>query len=119
MRVAIPSTGPNLDDMVEARIELCACFIIFDFVTMEFEAIPNPNSIKRIDNGILAVQSLVEKDVAVVLTGYCNTSTFKVFNEVNIQVITGVTGPVRNVIQHYNRGFFKNFMNIDTDNISA
>ncbi len=119
MKIAIPATGPSLNDMVEARIEFCACFIIFDLITMEFEVIPNPNSTKRIGVGILTVQTLVKRGVSVVLTCYCNSRTFNVLNGVNIQVVTGVTGPVRKVVQHYNRGFFKNFMNMDPGYISA
>lgn len=119
MKIAIPSTGPSLYDMVEVRMEISAYFIIYDLMSGEFEVIPNSNSKKRIDSGILAVQFLLEKGVSVVLTGYCNMNVLKAFNDVNIQVLTGVSGFVRKVIQQYNKGFFKNFMNMNTEHISA
>ena len=38
MKIAITSTGPTLDDMMEARFGRCAYFLIIDLETMEFDS---------------------------------------------------------------------------------
>ena len=43
MKIAVTSTGPTLDDAVEARFGRCAYFLVIDPDTLGFEAIENPN----------------------------------------------------------------------------
>ena len=43
MKIAVTSTGPTLDDDVEARFGRCQYFLIVDSETMQTEAIENPN----------------------------------------------------------------------------
>ncbi|GAG38747.1 unnamed protein product, partial [marine sediment metagenome] len=43
MKIAISSTGQNLDASVDARFGRCQYFIIIEPGMMEFEAIPNPS----------------------------------------------------------------------------
>ena len=38
MKIAVTSTGPTLDDMMEARFGRCPYFLIIDLDNMEFEA---------------------------------------------------------------------------------
>jgi predicted Fe-Mo cluster-binding NifX family protein len=43
VKIGITSTGPTLDDQVEARFGRCAYFLVVDTGSMEFEALENPN----------------------------------------------------------------------------
>jgi predicted Fe-Mo cluster-binding NifX family protein len=115
MKIAIAAAGSSLDAIVENRIENVCCFFIFDLRTMEYETVFNREGEQSIVNSIQLAKFLKEIDVSVVLTGYCSIHTIKLLDDANIEVITGVTGSVREVAQHYNLGFFKNFMHLDTD----
>ncbi len=104
MKIAVTSTGPTLDDMVEARFGRCPYFLIIDPDTMEFEAINNANIALGGGAGIQSAQLMASKGVSAVLTGNCGPNAFQTFGATNIQVITGVSGPVRQAVEQYKSG---------------
>ena len=104
MKIAVTSTGPTLDDMVEARFGRCAYFLIIDPDTLEFEALENPNIALGGGVGIQSAQLMAEKGVSTVLTGNCGPNAFQTFGAANIQVITGVSGQVRQAVEQYKSG---------------
>ena len=108
MKIAVTSTGPTLDDMMEARFGRCAYFLIVDLDTMEFEALENPNIALGGGAGIQSAQLMAEKGVSTVLTGNCGPNAFQTFGAANIQVITGVSGQVRQAVEHYKSGALSN-----------
>ena len=69
MKMTVTSTGPALDDNVEARFGRCPYFLIIDTDTMQLEAIENPNMALGGGAGIQSAQLMSEKAVTTVLTG--------------------------------------------------
>ena len=106
MKIAVTSTGPALDDHVEARFGRCPYFLIINTDTMQFEAIENPNIALGGGAGIQSAQLMSEKGVTTVLTGNCGPNAFSVFGQAGIQVIVGVSGPVRNAVEQFKAGAF-------------
>jgi len=106
MKIAVTSTGPTLDDNVEARFGRCPYFLIIDTDTMQLEAIENPNIVLGGGAGIQSAQLMSEKGVTAVLTGNCGPNAFNVFGQAGIQVIVGVSGPVRNAVEQFKTGAF-------------
>ena len=106
MKIAVTSTGPTLDDNVEARFGRCAYFLIIDTDTMQYEAIENPNIALGGGAGIQSAQLMSEKGVTTVLTGNCGPNAFNVFGQAGIQVIVGVSGVVRNAVEQFKTGAF-------------
>jgi len=104
MKIAVTSTGPTLDDNVEARFGRCHYFLIIDTDTMQLEAFENPNMALGGGAGIQSAQLMSEKGVAIVLTGNCGPNAFNVFGQAGIQVIVGVSGPVRNAVEQFKTG---------------
>jgi len=104
MKIAVTSTGPTLDDNVEARFGRCPYFLIIDTDTMQFEAIENPNIALGGGAGIQSAQLMSEKGVTTVLTGNCGPNAFNVFGQAGIQVIVGVSGVVRNAVEQLKTG---------------
>ncbi len=104
MKIAVTSTGPTLDDNVEARFGRCPYFLIIDTDTMQLEAIENPNMALGGGAGIQSAQLMSEKGVITVLTGNCGPNAFNVFGQAGIQVIVGVSGPVRNAVEQFKTG---------------
>jgi len=101
MKITVTSTGPTLDDMMEARFGRCPYFLIIELETMEFEALENPNIALGGGAGIQSAQLMAEKGVSTVLTGNCGPKAFQIFGAANIQVITGVSGQVRQAVEQY------------------
>jgi len=106
MKIAVTSTGPSLDDNVEARFGRCAYFLIIDTDTMQYEAIENPNIALGGGAGIQSAQLMSQKGVTTVLTGNCGPNAFNVFGQAQIQVIVGVSGQVRSAVEQFKAGVF-------------
>ena len=59
MKIAISSTGPDLDAEVDPRFGRCECFVIVDSETKEFEVLDNQAGMKSGGAGIQAAQMVV------------------------------------------------------------
>ena len=104
MRIAISAAGPTLDADVDPRFGRCQYFIIADPETMEFEALENSSAMASGGAGISAAQMIVGKGVDAVLTGNCGPNAYQVLSAAGLQVITGVSGKVKDAIQGYKSG---------------
>jgi predicted Fe-Mo cluster-binding NifX family protein/ferredoxin len=104
MKVAVTSSGPTLDDQVEARFRRCPYFLIVDTDSMQFEAVENPNIALGGGAGIQSAQMMAEKGVSHVLTGNCGPNAFRVFGEAGVEVVVGVVGPVRKAVERFKAG---------------
>jgi len=104
MKIAVTSTGPKLDDAVEARFGRCPYFLIVEPEAMEIESIQNPNISLGGGAGIQSAQLMSSKGVSVVLTGNCGPNASRTFGAAGIQVITGVSGRVREAVELFKAG---------------
>ena len=107
MKIAISSTGPTLDAEVDPRFGRCQYFIVADTETMEFEALDNASAMSSGGAGISAAQMIAGKGVGAVLTGNCGPNAYQVLSPAGIKVITGVSGKVKDAIEGYRAGRFK------------
>ena len=107
MRVAVSATGSTLDAEVDPRFGRCPYFIIVDPDTMQFEALENSSAMQAGGAGISTGQMITSKGVQVVLTGNCGPNAYQVLSAAGLQVITGVSGKIRDAIQAYKSGQFQ------------
>ncbi len=106
MKIAITATGPTLDAEVDPRFGRCQYFIIADPETMEFEALENSSAMAGGGAGISTGQMIASKGVTAVLTGNCGPNAYQVLSAAGLQVITGVSGRVKDAIEEYKLGTF-------------
>ena len=106
MRIAITATGPTLEDEVDPRFGRCPYFIIVDPKTLEFEALENSSAMAAGGAGISTGQTIVEKGVEAVLTGNCGPNAYQVLSAAGLQVITGISGKIKDAIEEYKLGTF-------------
>lgn len=106
MRIAITATGPTLEDKVDPRFGRCPYFIIVDPETLDFEALENSSAMAAGGAGIATGQMIAGKGVEAVLTGNCGPNAHQVLSAAKIQVITGVSGIVKDAIEEYKLGTF-------------
>jgi predicted Fe-Mo cluster-binding NifX family protein len=108
MKIAISSTGTNLDATVDQRFGRCQYFLIIDPETMEYKSIDNAASMASGGAGSSAAQAIAgEGDVEAVLTGNCGPNAFSVLDAAKIRVITGVYGSVKDAVDRYAKGELK------------
>ena len=107
MKVAVSATGVDLNAQIDPRFGRCANFVIVDTDTMEFEAIQNPYITAGGGAGIQSAQLVANKGVQAVLTGNCGPNAFQTLSAAGVQVITGVSGTVREAVEGYKSGQFQ------------
>ena len=107
MKIAISAAGAGLEADAEPRFGRCRYFIIADPETLEFEAMDNSAAMAAGGAGISAAQAIANKGVQVVLTGNCGPNAYQVLSAAGIQVITGVSGKIKDVIEGYRSGKYK------------
>ncbi len=106
-KICITSRGETLQSEVDPRFGRCACFIVADTESGEFEAIRNPNIDSSGGAGIQSGQLISEKEVHVVLTGNVGPNAYQTLNAAGVSVITGVSGTIQEVIEKYKKGELK------------
>lgn len=104
MKIAVSAVAASLDSEVDPRFGRCQYFIIADTETLQFEAVENSSSAVSGGAGIAAAQLIAEKGVKAVLTGNCGPNAYRVLSASGIEVVTGVSGKVRDAIEAYRRG---------------
>lgn len=106
MRIAVTSTGPTLDDRVSTEFNDSKYLLIVDFDTLKYEAMVSP---VMLDDGPAAgkllAQQLLQAGVSKVLASHLNFNMLKSFltslRGTGIQIIDGMSGSVRNVVQRF------------------
>ncbi len=104
MKIAVSSTGSDLDSQVDPRFGRCKYFLIIDSETMEFEAIENANAAAGGGAGIQSAQLVVDKGATAVLTGNCGPNAYRTLEAGNVKVITGISGSVKDAIEKFKSG---------------
>jgi predicted Fe-Mo cluster-binding NifX family protein/ferredoxin len=106
MKIAVTSKGNNFDDQVDPRFGRCSYFLIIETETMKLDPIENPNIALGGGAGIQSAQLMAERDVKVILTGNCGPNAFQTMNAAGIEVIVGVSGKVRDVVEQFKSGLY-------------
>jgi predicted Fe-Mo cluster-binding NifX family protein len=107
MKIAVSANGPTLDAEVDPRFGRCPYFIIADPETMEFETIDNASALAAGGAGISAAQMVAGKGVAAIITGNCGPNAHQVLSAAGIEMITGASGKVKDVLESYRAGKLK------------
>lgn len=87
MKVAITSTGDNLDSPMDQRFGRCAWFVIYDDETKGVEILPNPNKEALDGAGPAAVQLVASRKVSKIVSGEFGIKIKSLLDSMKIQMI--------------------------------
>jgi predicted Fe-Mo cluster-binding NifX family protein len=104
MKIAFSSTGKDLDSEIDPRFGRCAYFLIVNLDDMSFEAIENESMSLGGGAGIQSGQFIANTGASVLITGNVGPNASRTLNAAGIDVIVGVSGPIRDAIERYKRG---------------
>jgi predicted Fe-Mo cluster-binding NifX family protein len=102
MKIAVTSTGTDLDSQVDPRFGRAAYILIVDSDSFDFEVLDNKENVNALKGaGIQAASTLSSKGAEVLLTGFCGPNAFKALNAGKIGVANDANGTVREAVQAY------------------
>ena len=105
MKLAITSTGKDLDSNLDPRFGRTSFFVMVDSETMAFEVVENSQNLNLPQGaGIQAGKTIVDNKVEVLITGHCGPKAFKVLRSAGIEVMTGAGWTVTDAIAQFNNG---------------
>ncbi|OQX27240.1 MAG: hypothetical protein BWK80_06365 [Desulfobacteraceae bacterium IS3] len=104
MKVAVSSTGKDINSKIDLHFGRCAYFVIADTETMQTEVCENQSATLSMGAGIEAARFVVSKGVNAVLTGICGPKAEQVFQAAGIQIIQGQNGTVLSAIERFKSG---------------
>jgi predicted Fe-Mo cluster-binding NifX family protein len=104
LKIAISAEGPGLEAKVGERLGTSQYLILVDLVTMDVEAVPNPGSSGGSGAGMQVVALALSKKVNAVLTGYCSPTAERYLLSHDVEVFTGVSGVVAELVDEIKTG---------------
>lgn len=105
MRIAVTSTGKDLDANTDPRFGRAAYFIIVNPETMKYETVENSQNLNLPQGaGIQAGKTVIENKADVLVTGNCGPKAFKVLQSAGVKIFTGAQGSVSDAVLQYKNG---------------
>lgn len=107
MRIAITSEGPSLDARIDGRFGRCRYFLIVNTDDLSFEVIENHNAALGGGAGIQSAQMVADREVTHVFTGACGPNAYQVLSAAGIEVVTGCSGMVTDVVDQFRNDSYR------------
>jgi predicted Fe-Mo cluster-binding NifX family protein len=105
MKIAVTSTGRDLDSPVDPRFGRAAYILIVDTDSMDVEVLDNAENVNAFKGAGIQVATMInDKHADVLLTGYCGPNAFKALEVANIKVASDVSGTVREAVDAFSAG---------------
>jgi len=116
MKIAVSANGNDLESLLDPLFGRCPCFIIVDTDDLSFEAFDNPNVSAGQEAGIKSARFIASKGVKIIITGKCGPKAVKELSDSGIEIIVGLMGTVKQVIERFNTG---DLLRTDRSNVEA
>ena len=104
MKIAISSSGKDLEAQLDPRFGRCRYFLIVDTDNLDFQALDNENGALGGGAGVQSAQFVVSKGVEAVITGSCGPNAMQVILAAGVKVYTGQSGTVKDIVEAYKGG---------------
>lgn len=87
MKIAITSSGNNLESVIDQRFGRCQYFTVYDTETRGIEFFPNPNKDAMEGAGPASVQLLASKGVQKIISGEFGIKIKSLLDSLKIQMV--------------------------------
>lgn len=101
MKICITSTGKDLNAQIDPRFGRCTYFLFVNTDNMDIEVVSNESALTMGGAGIQAAQMVAQKKAKCVITGNIGPNAFQTLKAANIEVVTGVSGKVKDAVEEY------------------
>jgi predicted Fe-Mo cluster-binding NifX family protein len=104
MKLAVSSTGQNIDSPIDPRFGRCMNFLIVDSETMSSTIVPNSSVNTAHGAGIGAAQNVASLGVKAIITGHVGPNAHKALSGAGIEIYTVPSGTVKEAVEKFNNG---------------
>ncbi len=102
MRIAISSTGPELESAVDSRFGRCAGFLIYDLDNDTHEFVDNGQNREAASGaGVQAGRTVVAQNVSAVLTWHCGPKASQVLEQGGVTIHNGYDGTIQDAVAKF------------------
>ncbi len=102
MKIALTTSGNNLNAPLDPRLGRTARFLVYDTETRTFELIDNSQNLNAAQGaGIQAAQTIASTGAAAVITGHCGPKAFRVLSASGIAVYPTTARSVQQALSLY------------------
>ena len=102
MRIAVPSTGENIESLISARLGRCRYIITYDTDSREYFSIPNPGVLLRDGSGIKTVEVIINTGANTLLSKQIGVKAYSVLSKehINVHILNSISS-VKEAINKY------------------
>lgn len=102
MKIAVSSTGPDVNSQVDPRFGRAKYFIIYDTESNETKVIDNTVNLNAAQGaGIQSAQNIVDNGVNTLVTGNVGPKAFNVLQIAGVNVFTGASGSISDALKSW------------------
>ncbi|HPJ67275.1 MAG TPA: NifB/NifX family molybdenum-iron cluster-binding protein [Desulfobacteraceae bacterium] len=105
-KIAVPADAPDLDARVAGRLGLAPYLLVIDTKDMSFEAVKGADRTTGPGAGIQIVTQALGMNARTLLVNYISPGIARTLEKNGIEVISPVTGTVREALESYMSGSF-------------
>ena len=106
MKIAVPADGPSLEAWVQIKLGTTPYLLVVDSDDLSFEVLDGPPPSLGSGAGVQALSIVLGKGANVILVGYISPNISKPLQKNGIEVVTSVSGSVREAVMKYKCGEF-------------
>jgi len=103
-KICITAKGKDFEAEIDPRFGRAEFFLILDPIAMQMEVIANPYKDAAQGAGIQSAQLVANKGVNVIISGHVGPKAEGVLQSAGIQMVSGASGKVEDVIQSFAKG---------------
>jgi predicted Fe-Mo cluster-binding NifX family protein len=116
MKIAVTTTGKDLNSPFESRFGRAPGFIIYDTETKEFQAVDNSMNLNAAQGaGIQAAMNIVKSGAKALISGHCGPKAFTVLNQAGVEIFNTNAATVSEAVEQYVSGKLQPMKSADVD----
>jgi predicted Fe-Mo cluster-binding NifX family protein len=105
MKIALTTTGEDLNAPLDPRFGRAKKFLIYDTETKEYEVVDNTQNLNLPKGaGIQAAQTVASHGVKALITGHCGPKAFNVLQTAKIEIYLTDAKTVKEAIEAFESG---------------
>ena len=116
MKIAVTTSGNDLEGNLDSRFGRAPRFLILDLESGNFEIVDNAQNLNAPQGaGIQAATAVVQAQVQVLITGHCGPKAFRVLRQTGVRIFNTTAGTVKEAVALYNSGQLSEATNADVE----